>query len=40
MNQPYYNGYGEQIEYPEAYFQAVAEDRYGYSSDSYYDDRY
>jgi hypothetical protein len=28
----YYNGLGERIKNPEAYFKAVSEDRYGYSS--------
>ena len=28
----YRNGYGERIHNPDAYYRAVAEDRYGYSS--------
>lgn len=28
----YYNGYGERIHNPAAYFRAVAEDRYGFNN--------
>ena len=29
---PYYNGHGERIRNPRAYFRAVRENRYGYNS--------